>query len=124
MKNLKIIFLFFLILSLGFSQSKFDSFLKPADSLNKDRKTALIISESALATVSFIGLNQYWNGNYPKSNFKIVNNNSEWLQMDKAAHFFSSYQIGRAGAEMLNWSGANKKSQLIYTHTQKYFSQK
>ncbi len=117
LKNLKIIFFFCFILNVGFSQSSFNAFLKPADTLNKDRRVALIISESVLATVSFIGLNQFWNGNYPKSNFRIVNNNAEWLQMDKVAHLFSSYQIGRAGAEVLNWSGVSKKSQLIYGST-------
>lgn len=117
LKNLKITFFFFLILNFGFSQSKLDSFLKPSDSLNKGRRMGLIISETALATASLIGLNQFWNGNYPKSNFRIVNNNAEWLQIDKAAHVFSSYQIGRAGAELLNWSGMSKKSQLIYGGT-------
>jgi hypothetical protein len=29
-------------------------------------------------------------------------------------HMFSSYHLGRLGAEMLEWSGATKKEQLIY----------
>jgi len=36
------------------------------------------------------------------------------LQMDKVGHFYSSYQMGRLGSEMLKWSGASKKNQLIY----------
>ncbi len=34
--------------------------------------------------------------------------------MDKVGHLYASYQIGRFGAEALNWSGARKKNQLIY----------
>jgi len=34
--------------------------------------------------------------------------------MDKVGHFFSSYHIGRAGSEMLQWSGASKQKQLVY----------
>lgn len=36
------------------------------------------------------------------------------MQMDKVGHLYSSYHIGRFGAEALNWSGASKKNQLIY----------
>jgi hypothetical protein len=34
--------------------------------------------------------------------------------MDKLGHSFSSYHLGRFGSEMLQWSGASKKNQLIY----------
>jgi hypothetical protein len=34
--------------------------------------------------------------------------------MDKAGHVFSSYHLGRFGAEMLEWSGTSKKNQLLY----------
>jgi hypothetical protein len=36
------------------------------------------------------------------------------MQMDKVGHFYSSYQMGRFGAELLNWSGTTKKNQLVY----------
>jgi hypothetical protein len=29
-----------------------------------------------------------------KSDFHFINDNAEWLQMDKARHVFSSYQLG------------------------------
>jgi hypothetical protein len=34
--------------------------------------------------------------------------------MDKAGHLFSSYHLGRFGAEMLQWSGTSKKNQVLY----------
>lgn len=74
----------------------------------------MIISETVLASGTLVGLNQFWYADYPRSNFHFINDNSEWLQMDKAGHLFSAYHLGRAGAEMLQWSGASKKSQLIY----------
>ena len=114
MKNIKIAILYFLFINFGFSQSKFDSFLKPSDSLNKSRRTTVIISETALATISLIGINQSKYANSLGYSFKTVNNNIDWLQMDKASLVFSSYQIGRSGAEALKWAGANRKSQLIY----------
>lgn len=97
-----------------FGQNSFENFLKPSDSLNKKRQNTVFISEGVLASGALIGLNQLWYADYPRSNFHFINDNSEWMQVDKVGHFFSSYQIGRFGAEALNWSGTNKKNQLIY----------
>lgn len=97
-----------------FAQNSVNNFLKPSDSLNKKRQTTVFISESVLASGALIGLNQLWYADYPKSSFHFINDNSEWMQMDKAGHLYSSYQIGRLGSETLNWSGARKKKKLIY----------
>ncbi|MES2804934.1 MAG: DUF2279 domain-containing protein [Bacteroidota bacterium] len=103
-----------MIFQTGFAQNTADSFFKPSDSLNIKRQNTVIISEAVLATGTLIALNQAWYAEYPKSDFHFINDNAEWLQMDKAGHVFSSYHLGRFGAEMLQWSGANKKNQLLY----------
>jgi hypothetical protein len=54
-------------------------------------------------------LNQLWYADYARSDFHFINDNAEWLQMDKAGHI-SSYHLGRLGAEMLEWSGAIKRA--------------
>jgi uncharacterized protein YfiM (DUF2279 family) len=110
-------FLFFLIcIRFHFvaAQASFGSFLKPSDTLNKKRLNTVIISETVLATSALVGLNQLWYADYPQSNFHFINDNSEWLQMDKIGHFYSSYHLGRFGSEMLEWAGTSKKKQLIY----------
>ncbi|GGA80958.1 DUF2279 domain-containing protein [Flavobacterium palustre] len=96
------------------AQSGIESFLKPSDTLNNKRQKAVFVSEAAFSAISLVGLNQLWYADYPKSNFHFVNDNQEWLQMDKAGHVFSSYHLGRLGSEMLQWSGASPKKQLIY----------
>ncbi|SDI20146.1 DUF2279 domain-containing protein [Winogradskyella thalassocola] len=100
-----------------FSQSKLNNFLKPSDTLNASRRNAVVISEAALATTTLVGLNQLWYADYPRSNFKTLNDSGEWLQMDKLGHAFSSYQLGRLGANTLNWAGVSKKDQLLYGST-------
>ncbi len=70
-----------------------------------------------MATGALVGLNQIWYSDYEKSNFHFINDNDEWFQMDKAGHVFSSYHLGRVGTEVLDWSGADQKSQLIYGST-------
>jgi hypothetical protein len=109
---------FFLVFLIGFhfvsAQNAVGSFLKPSDSLDKKRQNSIVIAESVLAAGALVGLNQLWYADYPQSNFHFINDNSEWLQMDKLGHSFSSYHLGRFGSEMLQWSGASKKNQLIY----------
>lgn len=104
----------FLLSLFSFSQSNLNKFLKPSDTLNVARRNAVIISEASLAGITLIGLNQLWYKDYPNSKFHILNDNEEWLQMDKIGHVFSSYQISKYGANVLNWSGVSKKDQLVY----------
>ena len=119
MKFSKHILLLFLIGSLSnvFGQSKVDSFLKPADTLDIQRRNTVVISEAIALSGTLVALNQAWYSDYKKSSFHLKNDNAQWLQMDKAGHVFSSYQMGRFGAELLEWSGASQKSQLIYGST-------
>ncbi|MFV8342365.1 DUF2279 domain-containing protein [Flavobacterium sp. XS2P39] len=116
MKFEKLLFVFLLLVGyqFGFSQNTIDNFLKPADSLNKKRQKTAVLSEAIVASGILVGLNQLWYADYPKSDFHFINDNSEWLQMDKAGHSFSSYHLGRFGAEIMQWSGASKKDQLVY----------
>jgi uncharacterized protein YfiM (DUF2279 family) len=116
-KTIFFIFLFLLNSSLGFSQGAVNSFLKPSDTLNKPRRNGVVISEISLASGALLGLNQLWYVDYPHSNLHSVNDNDEWLQMDKAGHLFSSYHLGVFGSNALKWSGCNQKSQLIYGAT-------
>ena len=109
----------FLLLFSAFiqAQSSFNSFFKPSDTLNKPRKTDIYVGESVVLGATLIGLNQIWYKDYPKSSFHFINDNNQWLQMDKLGHLYSTYHLGRVGAEMLQWSGASKKEQLIYGST-------
>ncbi len=100
-----------------FAQNTFDSFFKPSDSLNKKRLNTLIISETAVGAAALIGLNQLWYADYPKSDFHFINDNAEWLQMDKAGHVFSAYHLGSFGSNALKWSGCDNKRQLLYGAT-------
>ncbi|MEO5778106.1 MAG: DUF2279 domain-containing protein [Flavobacterium sp.] len=112
-----VLLLLFGCCQISFAQNSIENFLKPSDTLNKNHLKTLVISEAAIGTATLIGLNQVWYADYPRSNFHFINDNAEWLQMDKAGHVFSSYHLGSFGANALKWSGANRKSQLIYGST-------
>jgi uncharacterized protein YfiM (DUF2279 family) len=99
------------------AQNGIEDFLKPSDTLNKNRLKTLVISETAVGATALIGLNQVWYADYPRSDFHFINDNAEWLQMDKAGHVFSAYYLGSFGANALKWNGSNRKNQLIYGST-------
>lgn len=100
-----------------FSQSGINSFLKPSDTLNKTRRNALVISETTIGSISLLALDQLWYADYSRSKFHTIDDSSQWLQMDKLGHVYSAYQLGRVGANLLNWSGVSKKDQLLYGGT-------
>ena len=113
-KKHSILLCFGLISAISFSQSKIDTFFKPSDTLNLNRKKTVLLTETIIGTIALVGLNQLWYADYPRSKFHFINDNKEWLQMDKLGHSYSAYHLGRFGAELLQWSGASKKEQLIY----------
>jgi Predicted periplasmic lipoprotein (DUF2279) len=113
----KILFFLLQFSQILFAQTTIDSFLKPSDTINTQRRNAVVISELALSGSALLALNQLWYANYTKSNFKTINDNAEWLQVDKAGHVFSAYHIGNASINALKWSGVSRKNQLIYGAT-------
>ena len=101
----------------GVAQNQFQDLLTPSDTLNIPRRNAVVLSETVALGGALVGLNQLWYKDYPKSSFHFINDNNQWLQMDKLGHMYSTYHLGRVGSEMLQWSGASKKEQLIYGST-------
>ncbi|NND52194.1 MAG: DUF2279 domain-containing protein [Flavobacteriaceae bacterium] len=108
------VFLLIFVIQSGFAQLEDKNFWKPSDSLNKARRNAVAITGTGLAAASLIALNALWYDDFERSSFHTLDDTNEWFQMDKYGHVFSSYQLGRLGAESLNWSGVQKKDQRIY----------
>ena len=82
--------------------------------LNKKRRNILLISEASAYTVALVGLNQLWYADYPKSSFHFINDNEEWLQMDKMGHMSASYYTGVAGIKAYEWAGFSRKNTIWY----------
>ncbi|MFN8324694.1 MAG: DUF2279 domain-containing protein [Flavobacteriaceae bacterium] len=115
--NLKIKYLFLLLLITiqnSFGQDSFEQFLKPSDSLNQKRLKTVWISQAAIGGATLLALNQAWYADYPRSKFHFINDNQEWLQVDKIGHFFSSYHLGKLTSETYQWSGLDKKKSVFY----------
>ena len=99
------------------AQNNLDYFLKPSDTFNLKRKNTVLITQTAISVGTIVGLSQIWYKDYPKSRFHFINDNSQWLQMDKVGHVFSAYQLGSLSKNTLQWSGVDSKDQLVYGAT-------
>ena len=120
MKQLFLIlfFLFFLTLSAqdwktpDYKNNGWDMNLP--SSVDKNKRNILLISEAVIYTGALLGLNQLWYVDYPKSSFHFINDNREWLQMDKLGHMTASYYSGVAGINAYKWTGMKQKNAIWY----------
>jgi len=71
--------------------------------------TGLISSYTASITFLYFS----WYKSYDKTSFHFFDDSEEWMQMDKAGHFYTSYQLNKAIYNSMLWSGYNKKTALI-----------
>ncbi|MBA3664141.1 MAG: DUF2279 domain-containing protein [Bacteroidetes bacterium] len=79
----------------------------------KLRKIILLSSSALLTTGSVFYLNEAWYKQYNTGKFHFFNDNNEWLQMDKAGHVFTNYQLSRLMMNGFQWAGFNKKQKLF-----------
>ncbi|HUQ96609.1 MAG TPA: DUF2279 domain-containing protein [Chitinophagaceae bacterium] len=50
-------------------------------------------------------LSTTWYNDYPKTSFHIFNDSKEWLQVDKAGHAWTAYNIANYSSRLWQWSG-------------------
>ena len=112
LKLISFIPLFFFAILFSNAQDK-SLFFQKSDSLHTKRLKQVYFTEAAIASTSLLALNQLWYADYPRSKFHFINDNNEWLQMDKFGHFMSAYYIGKLGISALSWAGASQKKQLL-----------
>ncbi len=82
--------------------------------IKPNRKTITVASLGGLYVGSMSGLYTLWYKDYPQTKFHFINDNSEWLKMDKAGHVFSAYVEGKYGISMLKWAGYSDRKAAIY----------
>jgi len=80
-----------------------------SDTLNRKRLLFASTTTAAGYGATVTGLNTLWYNDYPRGDFHFFNDNVDWMQMDKAGHALTSYQLGRYGYEVLKWTGLEEK---------------
>lgn len=64
---------------------------------------------AGLYASTITGLYFLWYDGYPQSGFHFINDNAEWLQMDKIGHATSAYQVGYYCFDAFTWGGMPEK---------------
>lgn len=78
------------------------------DTLNRPSK--ILIPALGLAyTAGMYGLYHAWYKEYDTGRFRLFNDNSEWLQMDKLGHLTTSWYLGLAGYEAFRLANHSEK---------------
>src|SRR6185312_2853731 len=112
-KKIAFFFLFILIIQNCFSQET-DTTIAPLTTMQKTiRKSILLGTTGAYTAASLIGLNQIWYKQYASSKFHFFNDNSEWCQMDKLGHTFTTYNTAREIYRAMLWAGYNRKQSIF-----------
>lgn len=95
----------------------FDSFqaqiLQPADTLNRNRVKVVALGGGLAYASATTALSIAWYGGYPRETFGFFNDNDQWLQMDKAGHALTGYQVSRYGFEVLQWAGVSESASAV-----------
>ena len=79
----------------------------------KIKKIIVGATSGVVATGSLIYLNQLWYKPYASGNFHFFNDDDEWLQMDKAGHAFTTYNVGRMMMGAMNNAGFSKNKSIF-----------
>lgn len=76
------------------------------------RVTNAAVAGGIMAT-GLIGLNGVWYSQYDRSRFHTFDDSGEWLQMDKAGHFFSAYTLGTWGHAAWDRCDASERESIL-----------
>jgi uncharacterized protein YfiM (DUF2279 family) len=70
----------------------------------KNRQAVAWSSCLATAGISYTLLNELWYKNFPRTELHSFNDNSEWLQVDKVGHAFTSYMLSKQLSDFHSWA--------------------
>lgn len=93
--------------SFGFSQN---SFFVNSDSISKRRVIGTSVGIGTFWSGSMIGLSQVWYSQVEKSPWHSFDDSKNWLQMDKAGHFYISHKITQFCRDKYVWAGLDNKT--------------
>ena len=88
-------------------------FLPPSNQYRPDRLRKVVWTESAIFVLTSVGLYFLWYKKFPKSKFHFLNDNKEWLQMDKLGHATTAYNVSVMQHDLLRWSGVKQNQAIV-----------
>lgn len=87
------------------------SFWEDNDSLSNKRVIGITATAGTIWSGTMIGLSQVWYKDVETSKWHTFNDCQNWLQMDKAGHFYTANKIANLTGNMYRWTGASNTQQ-------------
>ncbi len=106
--------IFFLAIIFISVNSSAQNFFDKSDTLNLSRRNLVVGSTVGVGLTTFVVLNEMWYKDYSRSSFHFINDNSNWLQMDKFGHAATAYYMGSLGKKSFAWSGMSEKNAIWF----------
>ena len=107
-------FFFFLLAVFGSTNEVKGQFFARPDTLNKTRLAVTLGISGGVYASAMSALYFLWYRDYPQSGFHWINDNSNWLQIDKVGHATTVAVSSEYMYEALRWSGLNNKKAALY----------
>jgi len=126
-KNPQHILLVFIILLLfvntnGKAQVGEPYFLKTyPDTLHKKRLGIVLGAQGLIYATTLAVLYQAWYKDYPQSSFHWLNDNNEWMQIDKLGHATTAAYLGKFGYEFYRNAGVKRKKAIWFGGSAGFF---
>lgn len=95
----------------GFGQQ---SFWTSSDTIHMSRLKGVAIGAGTIYAGGMVGLYALWYADQSSRSFHFFDDSRDWLQMDKAGHAFSAYQLSRLGHGALRWSGMDTRQSTLW----------
>ena len=87
---------------------------QPNDSIALRNAKIVAGSEAVVYAGSMVGLHQLWFKDCPWVGIHTINDNGDWLQMDKLGHATTAYHISLVGDESMRLVGLGSKQSALY----------
>lgn len=75
-----------------------------SDSLDKRRFRTVFLGKALFTGGTYWALDRAWYQTYPRSSFHLFDDSDQWLQMDKAGHFWAGHHLGSWSSSLWEWS--------------------
>ncbi len=89
-----------------------NKFLQPSDQYMPGRLRGVVITEIAGGILVSVGLYYLWYRKHPRTHFHFFNDNGEWLQVDKAGHLTTAYNIAAIQYDLMRWCGVKNDASV------------
>lgn len=81
---------------------------------NRRKFNTYLIGSGAVYAGTLVGLQALWYSESEQSSFHFFNDNSQWKQVDKVGHTYSTFQLGRISYELLRNSGVPRNKAIFW----------